>query len=233
MVQVVAVTDTTVEVVRGILDTVPQDHSAGALILFGDGFEASDSTLYLPPEEVDVKIQTKTGKGYLDLGDATEHSATMAQRQYLPYAPGLFRINGDEYPDYIEGELVVTWAHRDRVQQTGGTFVDQYEASIGPEAATTYTVKVYNRAGTLLRTTTGITGTTWTYVKATEESVIISNRCPALARVLNDTAWGGGWRRPLLSLEGAVETGTQRFTSEIRGRAVAVPMKLVMEGWLA
>lgn len=70
-------------------------------------------------------------------------------------------------------------------------------------------------------------------IKATEESVIISNRCPALARVLNDTAWGGGWRRPLLSLDGAVETGTQRFTSEIRGRAVAIPMKLVMEGWLA
>lgn len=169
MVQVTAVADTTITVARGVLDTVPIEHSAGDLILFGDGFEASDSTLYLPSEEVDVKIQTKTAKGYLDLAVATEHSATMAQRQYLPYPPGLFRLNTDEYPDYIAGDLTVSWAHRDRLQQTA-TIVDQYEASIGPEAGTTYTVKIYGQYGTLNHTEAGLTGTSYTYPKATEET---------------------------------------------------------------
>lgn len=163
MVQIVSVSDTTITVVRGILDTVPVEHDAGDLILFAEDFESTDGNLYLPTEAVNVKIQTKTGLGELDLADATQHSYTFAQRQNLPYPPGLFRINASQYPaTYTGATAAVTWAHRDRLQQTA-TIIDQDEASIGPEAGTTYNLRLYNAASALMQEETGVTGTSHTF----------------------------------------------------------------------
>src|SRR5690606_26209524 len=47
-------------------------------------------------------------------------------------------------PDAIyDAELAITWAHRDRLQQTSGVLVDHTEADIGPEAGTVYRVQGY------------------------------------------------------------------------------------------
>jgi hypothetical protein len=158
-----------ITVTRGVIDTVPQNHDAGSLIYFAQGFEATDRVTYLPAEEVNVKFQTKTGRGVLDLDDATEQSVTLAQRQFLPYPPGQFQIKNQAYPVWINGQLTVQWAHRDRLQQTAG-IVDQDEASIGPEAGTTYTINVYDVDDNLLHSQTGETGTSWTYATATEQA---------------------------------------------------------------
>ncbi len=60
-----------------------------------------------------------------------------------------------------------TWAHRDRtiIQDQ---LVDHFGGSIGPEAGTSYTIRVYKLVGdtTPIRTVGGITGTTWTYTSA-------------------------------------------------------------------
>lgn len=58
--------------------------------------------------------------------------------------------------------------------------------------------------------------------------LFIANRCPALAKVLNDTPWGGGWRRALLGLRGASESNTVRFTSSVRGNAVKLPLDMII-----
>ncbi|MGE4551804.1 MAG: hypothetical protein AB7D57_01760 [Desulfovibrionaceae bacterium] len=77
------------------------------------------------------------------------------------------RVNGAAWPEAILGELALSWAHRNRVQQTAYV-VTQDEASITPEDGTTYTVRVYGEAGALLRTVSGLTGTAWTYAAADE-----------------------------------------------------------------
>lgn len=164
-----AITDDEITCKRGVLDTVPVDHTDGAIIYFGSGFESGDRVTYADNETIDIKIETRTGQGVLDLDDATEHSVTTDQRQARPYPPGLFRINTNEYPATITGELTVSWAHRDRLQQTA-YIVDQDEASIGPEAGTTYTILIYGDGGVLKHTITGETGTSYTLPEATEKA---------------------------------------------------------------
>ena len=50
------------------------------------------------------------------------------------------------------------------------TLVAQDEASIGPETSVTYTLRIYGESDTLLRTETGLTGTSYTYASADEIS---------------------------------------------------------------
>lgn len=153
----------TATITRGLLDTVPQDHANGARIWFADGFLAADQTEYASGETVDVKMLPRTGLGELAIALAPAEAITMAQRHDRPYPPGLFRIAGQAYPtELIDVALSATWAHRDRLQQTA-YLVTQGEASIGPEAGTTYTVRLYDQdTGILLHQQTGISGTNWT-----------------------------------------------------------------------
>jgi hypothetical protein len=69
---------------------------------------------------------------------------------------------------YLLGTTVVpepdlTWTHRDRLLQAD-VLVSHTEASVGPEAGTTYTARVFGSDGvTLLREEDLIAGTTWQY----------------------------------------------------------------------
>lgn len=152
---------------RGLLDTVPQVHGAGTRFYFGVDGMNFDETERLLSETVYYKAAPKNTYGELALGSITPVSVTMANRYQRPYAPGKLRINGAAYPTVITGDLVVTWAHRDRTLQTAYV-VTQDEANIGPEAGVTYTVKVYGNTGTLIHTESGLTGTSWTYTQAAE-----------------------------------------------------------------
>lgn len=156
----------TITVKRGVLDTVPAAHSIGAVIWFADDFVGADSQLYQDSETVKAKAQTRTVKGVLDLASATEMSVTMNQRQARPYPPGKLRINGVAYPEVITGPIYITWAHRDRTQQTA-YLVGQDEASIGPEAGTTYRVEIVGEGST----TTADTEFSW--CAPTESTVTI------------------------------------------------------------
>lgn len=129
---------------RGVLDTVPQAHAAGDRAYFWDLFSGVDPTEYASGETVDVRVTPISGAGQVALADALEHSVTLDQRAYRPYPPGNLTINGDSYVDtFYEGELTVAWAHRDRKQQTSGELADHFDGDIGPEAGTTYRVRVY------------------------------------------------------------------------------------------
>jgi len=160
---------------RGVLDTVPIPHEADSIIYFAQGFEATDRIVYLDTEEVDVKVQTTTGRGVLDIDDAPVDSVIMGNRFARPYPPARLRFyqsyygSFQAYPGWIVGELQIDWRHRDRTQQTAD-LIDGSSASIGPEAGVTYTLQIFGGAGTLLREITGITADTYTYAKATEES---------------------------------------------------------------
>ena len=160
----------TIGLARGVLDTVPVAHPAGTRLLIVNEFAAPEGITRAPSETVHVYIAPATGiaegaPGAVQNGPAI----TLVGRQGRPYPPGNLTINGSAYPVDITGDLVLAWAHRDRVQQTG-YIVHQDEANIGPEAGTTYSVVIRGETGAIIRTYSGIAGTSQTYPTATEST---------------------------------------------------------------
>ncbi len=175
--EVVSITPTTLTLKRGMLDTVPMAIANNTRLMF-IGSSAIPWTVRLPneyalSESISVKLLTTTGQGTLPIGSAPADTVTVnstSGRQFRPYPPGKVQVNGVAYPTTISGPFALTWAHRDRLQQTGQAPIDQSAANIGPEPGTTYTVRLYGEAGTLLRTATGLTGTSYTWTDELADS---------------------------------------------------------------
>lgn len=162
IVKIEAISDSSVTVGRGVLDTVPQTHSAGDKLFIWDIYSEVAPTEYVASDVVNIKLLTVSGAGQVALSSAAEMTVNCAGRAARPYPPGDFRINGVSYPDAPQtGSLTATWAHRDRKQQTGGDYIDHTYGNIGPEAGTTYRVRYYLN-GVLEHTESGITGTSAT-----------------------------------------------------------------------
>lgn len=153
------VTSTELTVKRGLLDTTPADHLAGANIWFWDNYAASDEVQYLTGDEVSVKLQTVNSSGVLDITTAPVDVITLDHRAIRPYAPANVKINDEYFPtSTLEVELSITWAHRDRLAQTTTSYPFWTDGDIGPEAGTTYTGRFYDHlSGALLTEEVGIT----------------------------------------------------------------------------
>ncbi|ALN83080.1 phage tail protein [Lysobacter antibioticus] len=146
---------------RGCADTVPVPHAAGARIWFYDDFAANDPTDYSIGETLQAKLLTRTSSAQLDPALAPVDTVKLAQRQARPYPPGDLKLNGQRYPPSIDGDLVVSWAHRDRKLQADQS-VDHGQGSIGPEAGTTYVLRLLDDiAGSALDSPASITGTSY------------------------------------------------------------------------
>lgn len=161
----------TITVDRGVLDTVPLSHDAGAVLWCHEGLYGHDRTDRAVGEVVEVRILPSTSKGRLLLTEAPTNSLTTAGRMMRPYPPGNVQVNGSRWPATIgaSAELAITWAHRDRRAQTV-SFVRQDAGNIGPESGQTYTLRIYGETGTLLRTVSGLTATSYTYTSANEQA---------------------------------------------------------------
>lgn len=170
IVKILAVSDESVTLGRGCLDTVPQNHSSGDRLIIWDQYAASDDVEYADSDEIDVKLLTNTGADSLASDAAPVDEVEFDQRAYRPYPPGNLKANTVFYPPYIDGEdeLALTWAHRDRLQQTGEDIIEFDAGDIGPEDGTTYTLRIYGEEDDLLRTVSSISGTSYTYNDADE-----------------------------------------------------------------
>ena len=153
----------TVDLARGVLDTTPQMHPVGTRLVGVGEWLAAETTERAPGESVFVAAIPRTAS---DDGDAVLAAngapLVLAGRQARPYPPGRVRLNGQREPAVVAGDLTLTWAHRDRTQQTA-YLVRQDEGDIGPEPGTTYTVRIRDRDGALVRTEAGLTGHAWTW----------------------------------------------------------------------
>lgn len=150
---------------RGCADTVPRAWPAGTRFWAIDQYGAGSPTEYVEGETVDLKVLSMSGQGLLPELSAPGVSVELAARQVRPYPPGRLRFDDElgtdvAYPVDLVGELTVHWAHRDRLLQHD-QLVDASEASIGPEAGTTYTVRYY-LDDVLVETESGLTGTSTT-----------------------------------------------------------------------
>lgn len=168
IVRIDAISDTSMTIARACMDTLPAKHAASVEVYFWSVGSGQDPTQYVSGESLNVKVTPKTGSGVLDIAKATAMNVVMGSRAIRPYPPGNLKLNGNYFPPQVEGNTVLTWVHRDRTQETGGTLVSFTDATIGPETGVTYTMKVYNHAGTLVRTVSGISANTTTYTSAQE-----------------------------------------------------------------
>lgn len=135
----------TIELGRGCGDTVGQLHSANERIWFIDDGAGSDGREYSDGEVVHAKLLTRTSSAELALADATEVTATMNSRAARPYPPAKLLIDGLAPGAAVSETFSLSWSNRDRLLQAD-QLVDQEAASIGPEANTSYTVRVINDA---------------------------------------------------------------------------------------
>lgn len=134
----------TVTIGRGVLDTVPAQHSSGAAMFFWEGYAGFDGTQYVSGETINEKVLPVTGQGQLLASAATALSVTLAQRAFKPYPPGDLQINATSYSAAtFAGTLTISWVGRDRTQETGATLYDYSYGNIGPEAGVTYRALVY------------------------------------------------------------------------------------------
>lgn len=146
---------------RGLLDTLPVPHSAGDMVWFSSEGQLASQRVFALAEDVDCRLIPTTPRGELDPDDATIATHEITRRSLRPLPPGNLAINGDAWPAYIEGALALTWAHRNRLTQD--TVVQQGAGDIGPEAGTTYTLRIYDADNNLIHTESPISGTSFTY----------------------------------------------------------------------
>lgn len=163
-------TNGTITLNRGMLDTVPAAHASGVAVWFFAEFAEFGSTFYYRQEVIKAKCLTVNPRGTLDLSAAPIDTLTFSARQIRPYVAGNFRFNNVVYPATITGPLTVSWAHRSRLLQTSDTHYAQTAANIGPEQNITYTLKLYDENGSLRKTVTGLTGTSYTWDTETADS---------------------------------------------------------------
>lgn len=163
----------TFTVARGCIDTVPATHAIGSRVWFFDDYSGADDTEYSAGVTVQARLLPHTPSGTLDAALAPADSLLLQGRQGRPYPPGKFTIGGTAYPASVIGDVVIAWAHRDRILQAD-QLVDASMANVGPEAGCSYSVRLL-RADTsaVLASQSGITGTTAALATTYEGQIIV------------------------------------------------------------
>lgn len=166
---VAAVSSNSVTLRRGVLDTVPANHPVNSRIFFWDKYVGSDEIEYTAGEAVSIKLIGGSTSKDADISAFPADKVTLNSRAIRPYPPGNVKVNGEYFPTLVTGEnIVITWAERNRKQQTSTNLLDFTSGSVTPETGTTYRIRFYNENNTLYKTVEGITGTSYTYDLANE-----------------------------------------------------------------
>ena len=157
----------TLNVERGLLDTVPVAHLAGSRLWGVEGFACTLDAEYQAGETVCAQLLTRTPRGTLAQEKAPVMQCTLDQRFIRPYCPGNVRINGQHEPTVVAGGITIAWATRNRRTQTA-TPILQREGPITPEVGQTTTVRLFDAQGRLRRTFVGVTDSSVTWPLAQE-----------------------------------------------------------------
>lgn len=150
---------------RGLFDTVPRAWPEGTTVwmlttnsLVFDLSERGAGSL------VDYKLTTLTAKGELALADATDIKYTLTDRPYLPLRPANILVAGSTL-DTVEitngSSFDVTWARRNRTTESPVATL-WTDGDMAPETDQTTTVELVGSSGNVLKTYSGLTGTSLT-----------------------------------------------------------------------
>lgn len=156
---------------RGCMDTVPVPHAANTVAWFFQNLCGRDPTTYAAFTDLNARALVRTSLGQLAPAQATPIETGITARHFRPYPPANVLVDGNPwYQQHIcPGEFTLTWLHRNRVTQAD-ILIPYDSSSVTPEAGTEYIVTLYDYADgpftTQIRSTTGITGDTYTYDNA-------------------------------------------------------------------
>jgi hypothetical protein len=149
------VTDSTLAVSRGMLDTVPQAHLTGKYIFAFDDTAMTDYNNRVAGTSVTVQLATRTPAGVLDVASAPSDTLLYDGRAIRPFRPANVQIEG-----YVEGpvdaqgliDINVTWANRNRRTEVEVP-LEWDDDDVTPEVGQTTIIEVYEEDGTTLLTT--------------------------------------------------------------------------------
>jgi hypothetical protein len=181
-------------VIRGCLDTVPEDHLQNAKAFGWEYLNGANGVPYFITETVNVKLLTNTPKAELAIGSAPQDSITMTGRMHLPYPPGNLAINTVTFPSVslvTVDDLVLTWASRNRFQQTV-SLLGYFNGSITSEAGVSYSGELRRiDTNAILTSFTGETGLTRTLITTVTSLTITSGtNVGTLATITTSAAHG-------------------------------------------
>jgi hypothetical protein len=154
-------------IMRGLFDTVPAYHGGGRVWFLRLPLpEVYPSAPYPADLTVAAKILPNTLRDQLHLADAARLTLATASRALKTLPPGRVRLNNIAWPTSLTGDVVVTWAHRNRALQLAAeALVSQDDTSSGWIIEGTYTIQVWV-GGVHKRNVTGVTDATWTWTTA-------------------------------------------------------------------
>lgn len=150
---------------HGALDTVPAAHAAGDEIWFVTAAGASFGTngFFTAGATVTCRFRPFTPSDGINDPNGNTAAVTLDGRATRPLPPANITVNGAYRGATAVGYITLEWSERNRLTQADVRYQD--DATITPEAGTTYTIRVYNESDTLIRTETGITDTTYDYTE--------------------------------------------------------------------
>jgi len=127
-----------ISVKRGALDTHPQIWDLGLKLYFCGTDISYDQTEYVSGEKVLVSALTTTPSGVLE--QKGSNAIEMKARAIRPYPPANLKMNGAYFPEtqIVTSNIVLNWAHRNRLQQTGGEIIGWYDGDVTVESGVTY-----------------------------------------------------------------------------------------------
>ncbi len=150
----------TLGLLRGCMDTVPQEHLINARLI-SLGYVVSD--METKTGTVSGYIAPQTLQGLLPWASAPEDTTAIlatAGRHNRPIAPGNVQIGGAYWPASVTGDIVVTWEPRNRLNVD--SLIDFYDTGIASEDGVTYSIDIYDHDDNLVYSVSGLTGTSHT-----------------------------------------------------------------------
>ena len=131
------------QVTRGVFDTPPLSHPAGARIEFvtsGYGRE-NDGAAYTADQTIHLRLLPFNPRGELPAADAQNLAVQTSRRGSRPLPPGRIRVDG-QHPMSVSpkaGTFVVTWADRNRLHPS---LLTQDDLSVPAEEGNETVVRV-------------------------------------------------------------------------------------------
>lgn len=165
-----------ITVKRGLLDTMPRFIDHGMYLIACDTSIATDQSYYIESDHVLVSVLTTTPSGVQKLlGSAP---IEMQSRAIRPYPPANVKFNGNYWIEthVVSNDLVLTWSHRNRLQQTASSHVDWYDGSVTVEDGVTYSLELSTAQDGVIHTANNINADTYTI----DADVFIPNKAHRL-----------------------------------------------------
>jgi len=146
-----------ITVKRGALDTMPQLWGPNVKLYFCGSDIPFDETEYVLGEKVLVSALTTTPSGVLEQKGSIP--VEIQARAIRPYPPANVKLNGVYFPEthLVTRDLTITWADRNRLQQTGGELLGFYDAGVTVEPGVTYSYEL-SSGNSILEAKTDLVG---------------------------------------------------------------------------